>query len=170
MQPQLGRQLAPDSLAQLSKRKGDYDLAVVVADGLSARAPQTHATPLLCELLPPLQKENIRLAPLTIVTQGRVAAGDAVALALGARTALILIGERPGLSAPDSLGAYLTWRPGETTQDADRNCVSNIRPRGLDYADAAFKIVHLLRAMRERGYSGVALKDETDHLLLENRR
>ena len=96
-----------------------------------------------------------------VVRQGRVAAGDAVAQALGAAACAVLIGERPGLSAPDSLGAYLTWQPGPGTTDAGRNCVSNIRPAGLPPAEAAARIAWLLGAMRARGLSGVALKDES---------
>jgi ethanolamine ammonia-lyase small subunit len=101
-----------------------------------------------------------------IVRHGRVAAGDAVAAALRADCVAVLIGERPGLSAPDSMGAYLTWQPGPQTTDAERNCISNIRPEGIGYADAAFKIAHLLRAMRARQLSGVQLKDDSDLLLI----
>jgi ethanolamine ammonia-lyase small subunit len=98
-----------------------------------------------------------------------VALGDAVANALGAEIAVMLIGERPGLSAPDSMGAYLTFEPTPHTTDAERNRISNIRPAGLPYADAALKLVHLIRAMRARRLSGVALKDDADRLLIEQR-
>jgi len=98
-----------------------------------------------------------------------VALGDAVANTLGAEIAVMLIGERPGLSAPDSMGAYLTFAPTPQTSDAERNCISNIRPEGLSYADAAMKLVHLLRAMRTRRLSGVGLKDDADRLLIEER-
>src|SRR5262249_36392225 len=108
--------------------------------------------------------------PLVLVRFGRVAIGDAVARALDAEIAVVLIGERPGLSAPDSMGAYLTYRPTADTTDADRNCISNIRPEGLAYADAAFKLVHLLGAMRARRLSGVQLKDDGDRLLIEERQ
>jgi ethanolamine ammonia-lyase small subunit len=81
----------------------------------------------------------------------------------------VLIGERPGLSSPDSMGAYLTWRPGPQTTDADRNCISNIRPDGIGYADAAFKLLHMLRAIRAQGESGVRLKDSSDRLLIGGR-
>ena len=107
------------------------------------------------------------MAPLVIVRHGRVAAGDAIATALGARCVAVLIGERPGLSAPDSMGAYLTWQPSAQTTDAERNCISNIRPDGIDYDTAAFKLTHLLRAMRARKLSGVALKDDSDRPLLD---
>ena len=133
---------------------------LVVAAGLSARAVASHAGPLLAATLPHLA--GWRIAPLVIVRHGRVAIGDAVAQALRARAVAVLIGERPGLSAPDSLGAYLTWRPGPRTTDAERNCISNIRPAGIAPADAAPRLAHLLAAMRARGLSGVGLKDETE--------
>jgi ethanolamine ammonia-lyase small subunit len=98
-----------------------------------------------------------------------VAIGDAIAALLNARCVAMLIGERPGLTAPDSMGAYLTWQPGPRTTDADRNCISNIRPDGIGYADAGFKIAHLLRAMLDRRISGVQLKDDSDRLLLGER-
>jgi ethanolamine ammonia-lyase small subunit len=121
-------------------------------------------------LLPQLQADGWRIAPLTLVRQGRVAIGDAVAQILRARLVVVLIGERPGLSAPDSMGAYLTWQPGPQTTDADRNCISNIRPEGIDPASAALKIMHLMRAMRARELSGVALKDETERPLIDDIR
>jgi ethanolamine ammonia-lyase small subunit len=101
------------------------------------------------------------------VRLGRVAIGDAVARALNADSVVVLIAERPGLSAPDSMGAYLTWQPGPQTTDAQRNCISNIRPEGIGYADAAFRLMHLLMAMRARRISGVALKDTTERLLAD---
>jgi ethanolamine ammonia-lyase small subunit len=168
MRPDLGRQLAPDSSAVLAEHAGSgHDLALVVTDGLSARAVERHAAPLLAELLPQLRPAGWRIAPLTIVRQGRVAIGDVVARLLDARMVVVLIGERPGLSAPDSMGAYLTWQPGPHTTDANRNCISNIRPEGIDPAEAAGKVMHLLRAMRARQMSGIGLKDETERLLIE---
>ena len=131
-------------------------------DGLSARAVQTHARPLLAELLPTLRKQSVRVAPLVVVLHGRVAIGDTIATLLGADCAAVLIGERPGLTAPDSMGAYLTWQPGPQTTDAARNCVSNIRPDGIGYAEAAAKLAYLLGAIRARRLSGVQLKDEQD--------
>jgi ethanolamine ammonia-lyase small subunit len=167
MRPDLGRRLAPDAEAVLATHAaGDQDVAFVITDGLSARAVERHAKPLLAGLLPKLLAEGWRIAPLAIVRQGRVAIGDAVAQLLQARMVVILIGERPGLSAPDSMGAYLTWQPGPHTTDANRNCISNIRPEGIDPPDAAFKVMHLLRAMRAREMSGVGLKDETERLLI----
>jgi len=163
MRPDLGRQLAAGDGAALASHAGDgHDLAFVIADGLSARAVAAHAQPLLAGVLPALQAEGWRIAPLVVVRQGRVAIGDAVALSLRARMVAILIGERPGLSAPDSMGAYLTWQPGPRTTDANRNCISNIRPEGIDYAAAAGKVMHMLRMMRQRQMSGVALKDDSD--------
>ena len=154
LRPDLGRRLA----AGTALPRGDHDLALVLADGLSARAVQDHAPGVLAALRPLLA--GWRLGPLVVVRQGRVAAGDAVAQALGAAAVLVLIGERPGLSAPDSLSAYITWAPQPGTTDAARNCVSNIRPAGLPAAAAAAKIAWLLQAMRAGGYSGVALKDD----------
>ena len=112
-----------------------------------------------------LRAKGWRIAPLVVVRNGRVAIGDAIASALGADCAAILIGERPGLSAADSMGAYLTYQPHAGTTDADRNCISNIRPEGLGYADAAFKIASMLTAMRTGRISGVRLKDDTGRLL-----
>lgn len=164
MRPDLGRQIAPDAI--LAPHAGAYDVVFVVSDGLSAQAVQRHAAPLLAEALPVLRSQGWRIAPLVIVRHGRVAIGDAIAIAIGASCAAVLIGERPGLSAPDSMGAYLTWQPGAATTDADRNCLSNIRPAGIGPADAAFKLTHLMAAMRARRQSGVRLKDLSDRLLL----
>ena len=169
MRPDLGRLLAPGAAATLEPHADHTDVAFVVTDGLSARAVQTHAQPVLAGVLPALRAEGWRIAPLVIVHRGRVAIGDAVAGVLHADCVVVLIGERPGLSAPDSMGAYLTWQPGPQTTDADRNCISNIRPEGIGYADAAFKVAHMLRAMRARRVSGVQLKDDSDRLLIEGR-
>jgi ethanolamine ammonia-lyase small subunit len=166
MRPDLGRALTPQSRQTIDTagNDGPYDLVFVVSDGLSARAVQSHAAPVVSATLEIMKRDNWRLAPLVIVTHGRVAIGDAVAAALRATCVVMLIGERPGLSAPDSMGAYLTYKPGVLTSDADRNCVSNIRPDGIGYADAATKLAHLLEAMRTHGISGVALKDTSDRL------
>ena len=160
MRPDLGRTLHPESFARLTEHAGSYDLAITLADGLSAAAVSSHAPPLLHALLPALSEWS--LAPLVVARHARVTLGDRVAAALGADAALILIGERPGLSAPNSLGAYLTWAPGPGTTDASRNCVSNIRPEGLPYAEAARKLAFLLARMREIRATGVLLKDESD--------
>jgi ethanolamine ammonia-lyase small subunit len=150
----------------LRRHARSYDVAFVVADGLSAGAVQQHATPVLQRVLTALPKP-LRIAPVVIARLGRVALGDAVAEALQAECVAILIGERPGLSAPDSMGAYLTWHPRENTTDAERNCISNIRPAGIGYDDAAFRLARLLFAMRVKRISGVALKDETERPALE---
>lgn len=164
MRPDLGRRLAPGAQATLAAHAGPYDVVFVVSDGLSARAVQTHAAPVVAALLPALPAESWRVAPLVVVQHGRVAIGDAVGTLLGASCVVVLIGERPGLSAPNSMGAYLTWHPGAQTSDADRNCISNIRPDGIGYGDAAFKLAHLLNIMRKRGVSGIRLKDDSDRL------
>ncbi|MDE2575808.1 MAG: ethanolamine ammonia-lyase light chain EutC, partial [Rhodospirillales bacterium] len=127
-------------------------LVCVVADGLSALAVQRHAAALLARLAP--------APPVVVATQGRVALGDEIGAALGAAAVLVLIGERPGLSAADSLGAYLTWQPRAGRTDAERNCVSNIRPEGLGIAAAAEKLSWLIGEMRRRRLSGIGLKDE----------
>jgi ethanolamine ammonia-lyase small subunit len=166
MRPDLGRRLAAGAESALAADAGRHDIVFVVADGLSARAVQSHAQPVLAGVLPLVAAEGWRIAPLVIVRNGRVAVGDAVAAALTAECVVVLIGERPGLTAPDSMGAYLTWQPRPDSTDADRNCISNIRPEGIGYADAAFKLAHLLRAMRTRRLSGVQLKDDSDRLLV----
>jgi ethanolamine ammonia-lyase small subunit len=168
MRPDLGRRLSDDAAALLASHAGrGFDVAFVIADGLSAGAVATHAQPVLAHVLPRFAAASWRIAPLVVVRFGRVAIGDAVARALNAEIAVVLIGERPGLSAPDSMGAYLTFRPTAETTDADRNCISNIRPEGLAYPDAAFKLLHLVRAMRARKISGVQLKDDGDRLLID---
>jgi len=169
MRPDLGRRMGLGAMAALAPHSTDHDVVFVITGGLSARAVQMHAAPVLAGVLPALRAQGWRIAPLVVARQGRVAIGDAVANALNADCVVVLLGERPGLSAPDSMGAYLTWQPGPDTTDADRNCISNIRPEGLGTADAAFKIAHLLRAMRARRLSGVRLKDDSDPLLLDGR-
>ncbi len=165
MRPDLGRRLAADAETLLAPHAGRYDVAFVIADGLSARAVEAHAPPALAPAIEALRAQHWRIAPLVVVRHGRVAIGDAIAAALGAESAAILIGERPGLSAADSMGAYLTFRPHAGTTDADRNCISNIRPEGLGCTDAAFKIVHLLGAMRAARLSGLRLKDDSGRLI-----
>ena len=153
--PDLGRRLAAGTV--LARAEGR--LVVVLADGLSAEAVETSGPAVLAHLAPFLQMAQ---ASPVIATQARVALGDHVAAALGAAAVLVLIGERPGLSVPASLGAYLTWGPvAGVTTDADRNCISNIQPNGLSAAEAARRIAWLLGAARGAGRSGVALKDES---------
>jgi ethanolamine ammonia-lyase small subunit len=160
--PDLGRQLAPG--AQIEH--GDYDAAIVIADGLSARAVHNHAVPLLAALEPLLA--DWRLAPLTVVLQGRVAIGDEIGHQLGARLVVMLIGERPGLTSPDSLGIYLTWDPRPGRTDAERNCISNVRTEGLAYPVAARMLHFLMSQSRLRKISGVSLKEDAgaSHRLL----
>lgn len=164
--PDLGRRLSDADAAQLRQHAGMYDLVIVVADGLSAAAVHRQAGPTLAALLPLLP--DFRLAPLVLAQQSRVALADDIGEQLGAGMALILLGERPGLSSPDSLGAYLTYAPRVGRLDAERNCVSNIRPEGLAPTAAAAKLAWLLRAAREKGLTGVGLKDESDLHLLGN--
>jgi ethanolamine ammonia-lyase small subunit len=158
--PDLGRRLDDASREKLAAFAGPhYDLAVVVADGLSALAIEQNAAPFLRALMPRLA--GWRIAPVTIVQQGRVAIGDEIGHLLGAQMVVVLIGERPGLSSPDSMGLYLTWAPGPGLSDANRNCISNVRAAGLTCEAAAFKLHYLLSESRRRQLSGVALKDET---------
>jgi ethanolamine ammonia-lyase small subunit len=167
--PDWGRLLHADSRARLQTlREADhsglprpFDLVLVVADGLSALAVQQNAPPFLEALRHKLAVTHWRIAPLCIVEQGRVAVGDAVGEALGARAVVVLIGERPGLSSPDSMGLYLTWMPRVGLTDAARNCISNVRPAGLSYEAAAAKLAYLLEQARSRQLSGVDLKDDT---------
>lgn len=161
--PDLGRRLSAASRATLAAgATGRVDAVFVVADGLSALAVQRHASALLARVLPALQGEGWTLAPVVVVEQGRVAVADEVGELLGADLAVILLGERPGLSAPDSLGVYLTWQPRVGTPDARRNCISNVHGAGLSADDAARRLTYLLRESRRRQLSGVALKDESD--------
>jgi ethanolamine ammonia-lyase small subunit len=171
LRPDLGRSLGPKAREALLPHAGAFDLAVVAADGLSAWAVERQAPPLLAKLAPLLSAERRSLAQLVLVREGRVAIGDSIAAILGAGAVVVLIGERPGLSAPDSLGVYVTWRPiPERTTDADRNCISNIRPEGLSHSDAAFKLAYLLGEMRRRKVSGVALKDDSGSARLTRSR
>jgi len=155
--PDLGRCLSSESRERLTAIRAEYDAAFAIADGLSALAVHRHAVPLL-ELL--LRGLDWRIAPVAIVEQGRVAIGDEIGETLGARMVVVLIGERPGLSSPDSLGAYLTWQPRSGRTDAERNCISNIRPEGLSYAAAAHKLRFLMNESRRLRLSGVQLKED----------
>jgi ethanolamine ammonia-lyase small subunit len=163
--PDLGRRLSPESVSILAGCEGGGDLTLVVADGLSSTAIHRNAAPFIAALLPLLARLNVRLTPVVIASQGRVALGDEIGAALTARAVAVLIGERPGLSSPDSLGVYLTFAPRRGLTDADRNCISNIRPGGLSYENAAFKLTWLLSEALRRQVTGVALKDESDAAL-----
>ncbi|BBO33885.1 ethanolamine ammonia-lyase subunit EutC [Lacipirellula parvula] len=161
--PDRGRRLAPASQQLLEGFVAPperFDLAIVVSDGLSALAVQTQAAPLLASLLPLLRADRWRVAPTVVARFGRVALEDQVGALLGAQLALMLLGERPGLGSPDSLGAYLVYDPKLGNTDAQRNCVSNIRPEGLPIPAAAETIRYLLNESRQRQLSGVQLKDQ----------
>jgi ethanolamine ammonia-lyase small subunit len=161
--PDLGRQLDEASgqrLAALPGATTRYDVVFVIGDGLSALAVHHHAMPLLEHVLPVLKADGWRAAPLVVATQARVALGDEVGSILGASMVVMLIGERPGLSSPDSLGVYLTFDPRSGRMDSERNCLSNIRPEGMAYPLAAHKLLYLMRQTRLRRVSGVLLKDE----------
>ncbi|PZR93026.1 MAG: ethanolamine ammonia-lyase [Stutzerimonas stutzeri] len=163
--PDLGRTLSSGSREALTARRGDFDLAIIVADGLSSTAVHQNAFPLVALLLPMLARQGLRFAPLVVAREARVALGDEVGEALGARAVAMLIGERPGLSSPDSLGAYLTFGPRAGLTDANRNCISKIRPEGLAYEQAAFKLSWLIAEAFRRSLTGVGLKDESDFAL-----
>jgi len=159
--PDLGRQLDASGIARLQQVDAHRsDLLLVIGDGLSATAVARHAIPLIAELQPLLR--GLRLGPVVVARQARVALGDAIGEPLHAPLLVMLIGERPGLSSTDSLGAYLTWQPRVGRHDAERNCISNIRPGGLGYAEAARRIAFLVDGARRLGATGVALKDESD--------
>jgi ethanolamine ammonia-lyase small subunit len=155
--PSLGRTLHSDCGALL--RPASCDLAIIIADGLSALAVERNAIPVLVHLLPQLLADAWSLAPLTLVQQGRVAIGDVIGSSLAAKCSLVLIGERPGLSSPDSMGAYLTWAPHTDRTDADRNCLSNIRNGGLPPEVAASRLSRYLQQARAARRTGVSLKE-----------
>lgn len=160
--PDWGRSLNEASTARLKEiPSSETDVAIVLADGLSATAINQHALPLLQRLLPLLQKANYCVAPICIVEQARVAIGDEIGHLLGSKLVIVLIGERPGLSSPYSMGAYLTYAPIQGLTDERRNCVSNIRPEGLTYEIACQKIFYLIQASLRLQLSGVELKDNT---------
>src|SRR6267154_480682 len=160
--PDLGRILDPPSKHLLTNRDaGPCQLAIVVGDGLSPSAVNAHAVGLVRRLVPRLAADGIEIDRAVLASGARVALGDEIGAIVGARMMVMLIGERPGLSAPDSLGAYLTFAPKPGLSDAERNCVSNIHGSGLGYDEAAFKIAWLIREGLARGTTGVALKDES---------
>lgn len=165
--PDLGRRLAPDARAALAASRESsvedhpYDVAFVIADGLSALAVAQNAAPFLQMLRTRLLAERWAVAPPAIVLQGRVAVGDEVGELLGAKIVVVLIGERPGLSSPDSMGLYITWAPSVGLTDERRNCISNVRPAGQRYDEAAARLHYLLSEARRRELTGVGLKDES---------
>jgi ethanolamine ammonia-lyase small subunit len=158
--PDLGRSLDPGSAEQLREAvTAPSDLNIIIADGLSATAVNQHALPLLEQLVPAFRSAGLKLAPFTLLQQGRVATGDLIGDLLRARLSIMLIGERPGLSSADSIGAYLTFQPRPGITDASRNCISNIRPEGLPLRSACAKLFYLVREALRLGISGVTLKD-----------
>ncbi|CAN5212438.1 ethanolamine ammonia-lyase subunit EutC [soil metagenome] len=157
--PDHGRALDDASKALINEYTGTADISIIIADGLSATAVNENAFCLLDILMPMLGTARLKVAPVCLVEQGRVAIGDDIAHGLNAKLAILLIGERPGLSAADSMGAYLTYNPQPNLTDESRNCISNIRPGGLDHQTAAHKIFYLVQEAFKRKLSGVTLKD-----------
>jgi len=164
--PDLGRKLNDESAQQLREyaqaNPGGVDLAVVIADGLSALAVHRHSLPFLTRLEEQAAADNWSLSPVVLVEQGRVAVADEIGELLGAKMVVILIGERPGLSSPDSLGLYFTYAPKVGLTDAYRNCISNVRLEGLSYGMAAHRLLYLMREACRRQLSRVNLKDEAE--------
>ena len=167
--PDLGRLLDTEAIATLKKQAmRPVDAVIVIADGLSSKAITHHAEPFLRLLLPALQENAYQLAPLTLIKHGRVAIGDEVADHYNARLCITLIGERPGLSSPDSMGIYFTYQAkANFSTDANRNCISNIHDKGLRYEQALKKLLFLIHEAEKLKFSGVNLKDETTDIELE---
>ena len=167
--PDLGRVLTRESRTRLKDfNAGEADVALIVTNGLSSTAVERHGIPLLQAILNVYRSRQFRIAPISLVANGRVALSDDIGSILAARVAVIVVGERPGLSAADSLGVYLTFAPQPGNTDANRNCISNIRPpEGLSFEAAAAKLLYLTEEAIRRGISGVALKDEVVGLLIE---
>lgn len=172
--PDLGRSLSPQSAERIARHRvqdtAEAAVAIVIVDGLSSSAIQNNAVPMVRQFLRDLKGESRgwRLTPVTVVEQGRVAIGDQIGECLGARLVVVLIGERPGLSSPDSLGIYLTWGPEQGLSDARRNCISNVRPDGLSFEQASQRLLYLMREALHLGISGVGLKDRTEETVIEN--
>ncbi|MCU7214773.1 ethanolamine ammonia-lyase subunit EutC [Pseudomonas sp. VE 196-7] len=170
--PDLGRKLSDTSAQALREHAqanpGGVDVAIVVADGLSALAVHRHTLPFLTRLEELMSTDGWSLAPVVLVEQGRVAIGDEIGQLLGAKMVVMLIGERPGLSSPDSLGVYFTYNPKVGLTDAYRNCISNVRLEGLSYGMAAHRLLYLMREACRRQLSGVNLKDEAQVQTLES--
>jgi len=158
--PDFGRKLDAESRERLRSLASEYDAVFVIADGLSALAVHRHAVPLLTHVLPELEKSDWWIAPVAVVEQGRVAIADEIGQLVGAKLSVILIGERPGLTSPDSLGVYLTWQPKPGRTEAERNCISNIRAEGLSYSAAAQTLLFLMNESRRLKLSGFQLKQD----------
>lgn len=162
--PDWGRLLSTDSSKELENFGKDksYDVVIVMGDGLSARAIKENGPKLVAELIPLFKEEDWSIAPLVIATGSRVALGDKIAERLNAKMLVMLIGERPGLSSPDSLGIYYTWNAHSSSHDAMRNCISNVRVAGLPIVMAASRLLGLMKKSYELEFSGVDLKDEQE--------
>lgn len=162
--PDLGRILSDESREMLNTTQPRCDdLLIVIGDGLSSHAVHRQAIALVRELLPYINTLGLTLAPIVLAHQSRVALGDDTGEILNCKAVAMLIGERPGLSSPDSLGVYLTWKPERKRLESERNCISNIRPEGLSHTAAAFKLAWLLEQAFLRRLTGVKLKDESDN-------
>jgi ethanolamine ammonia-lyase small subunit len=170
--PDLGRKLSDESAQALRDyalaNPDGVDLVIVVADGLSALAVHRHTLPFLARMEDQIVNDGWSVSPVILVEQGRVAVSDEIGELLGAKMVVILIGERPGLSSPDSLGLYFTYNPKVGLTDAYRNCISNVRLEGLSYGMAAHRLLYLMREACRRQLSGVNLKDEAQVLTLES--
>ncbi|MBK9078572.1 MAG: ethanolamine ammonia-lyase subunit EutC [Hyphomicrobium sp.] len=165
--PDKGRRLDAPSRSALEIRPADTepaDVVFVIGDGLSALAIEENAVAFLDAVMPSLKADHWRVGPVVVVSQARVAVGDEVAEVLGAKIVVVLIGERPGLSSPDSMGIYMTLGPRSGMTDESRNCISNVRVEGLRYDLAAHKLLYLMTEAKKRGLSGVLLKDEAEDL------
>lgn len=161
--PDFGTRLSEASYARLAARPASpVDLAIVVADGLSATAVNAHAAPLLAAFLPQARRMGLAVSPVVIAEGARVALGDEIGALLRAKLVVMVIGERPGLSAPDSLGIYITYEPRPGRHNGERNCISNIHAGGLAPSSAAAKLAWLVDAALKRQLTGVDLKDESD--------
>jgi ethanolamine ammonia-lyase small subunit len=171
--PDLGRRLSDDSVTRLENlrqtRDETPDIALVIVDGLSSRAVQQNAVPLIEQFITDLATKNpdLPITPPIVVEQGRVAIGDEIGHLLGARQVVVIIGERPGLSSPDSLGIYLTYGPEPGLPDARRNCISNIRPAGLSFGQASERLRYLILEASRLKLSGVSLKDRSEEVMIE---
>lgn len=165
--PDQGRRLSSASRERAATAAAtNSDVAIVIGDGLSASAVNAHAADLVAELLPHLDRLGLRLAPIAIAEGARVALGDEIGALMKARIVVVLIGERPGLSSPDSLGLYLTYDPRPGRTDAERNCISNVRGEGLAPQLAAARLAWLVEHALNRRLTGIALKDESDRALM----
>lgn len=169
LRPDLGRRLDASSCTALKQFKDDFDLTIIISDGLSAEAVHRNALPFMAAFVSLALQCHLRLSPTVIVRNARVAIQDEIGELFGSRVALIALGERPGLGSADSLGLYFVYAPRSGRTDADRNCISNVREGGLAPEAAAHKVIHLIQSAITLGLSGVQLKDETNSLLTDQR-